>query len=58
MIKIIKDLIKVAKYEIKHDYQGFCPDDIDITQTLDPECKACQIIMEAERYLASCLRES
>lgn len=53
MIKIIQDLIKVATNEIDHDYYGLCPDIVDGFDCRDPDCKACQIIMSAERYLTS-----
>lgn len=45
----IKKLIAVATGEIAHTNNGLCPDMVAGYDSRDPDCLACQIIMEAER---------
>lgn len=45
----IKKLIAVATGEIAHENAGLCPDMVASYDSRDPECLACQIIVEAER---------
>ena len=45
----IKKLIAVATGEIAHTNNGLCPDMVAGYDSRDPDCLACQIIMQAER---------
>jgi len=42
-------LIFVAIGEVQHRYAGQCPDETNGYEGRDPDCPACQIIIEAEQ---------
>lgn len=45
---ILGNLVKVATNEVSHAYNGQCPDDLEGFAVRDPDCPACQAIMQAE----------
>jgi hypothetical protein len=53
--RIIDDLMRmvslthVATGEVLHRYEGQCPDETNNYEGRDPQCPACQIIIEAEQ---------
>ena len=47
-----KKLIAVATGEIKHTFNGLCPDPIEGFDSRDPVCPACKILIEAEARVA------
>lgn len=48
----VENLLAVATGREEHLYQGGCPDDVEGWETRDPECKACQVLVDAERVVA------
>jgi hypothetical protein len=50
---LLKDLIKVTTGEIPHNYTGSCPDPVEGPSVRDKHCKACRVILRAEKRLAS-----
>lgn len=45
---ILGNLVKVATNEVSHANNGQCPDDLEGFAVRDPDCPACQAIMQAE----------
>lgn len=45
---ILGNLVKVATNEVSHTYNGQCPDDLEGFAVRDPDCPACQAIVQAE----------
>jgi len=50
--QIIRQLIKVGSRRIPHRYDGRCPDPLTEYQARDPNCLACQVLIEAENLLS------
>lgn len=46
---LIEGLVKIATGELKHVYNGLCPDAVEGPLVRDPECPACQLLLTAER---------
>jgi len=49
---MIKQLIKVGTRRIPHRYDGRCPDSLNDYEARDPNCLACQVLIEAEKLLS------
>lgn len=45
---ILGNLVKVATNEVSHAYNGQCPDGLEGFVVRDPDCPACQAILQAE----------
>lgn len=41
------DLIKVATGQVRHLYNGECPDEVEGPNVRDPDCPACQVLLAA-----------
>ena len=41
------DLIKVATGQVRHLYNGACPDGVEGPDVRDPDCPACQVLLAA-----------
>lgn len=44
----LKALIRVSTGELRHDFLGACPDEIEGFDARDSECDACLAIMDTE----------
>lgn len=41
----IDGLTKIATGELRHVYNGECPDEVEGSNVRDPDCPACQVLM-------------
>lgn len=48
LLEHIDDLTKIATGEIRHVYNGECPDQIEGSKVRDTECPACQVLIAAQ----------
>lgn len=48
LIKHIDDLTKIATGELRHVYNGGCPDEVEGPMARDPDCPACQVLMSGK----------
>ncbi len=42
----------IATGELRHAFNGMCPDAVEGASTRDPDCPACQALSEADQILA------
>lgn len=49
MVEHIDWLTKIASGELRHVYNGLCPDPVEGYKVRDTECPACQVLMAAEQ---------
>ncbi|MBF4628914.1 TetR/AcrR family transcriptional regulator [Curtobacterium flaccumfaciens] len=50
--RIAESLLAVATGRQEHEYLGLCPDGVEGPDSRDPDCKACQVLVEAEQAVA------
>lgn len=48
---LIEKLVKIATGELKHVYNGQCPDAVEGPLVRDPDCPACQVLLGVEQPL-------
>jgi hypothetical protein len=48
-LALVETVLAVATGRVRHDYEGLCPDDVNGPDARDGMCKACNLLVDAER---------
>lgn len=49
---VLLKLRAISTGELRHAFNGMCPDTVEGASTRDPDCPACQALIEADQLLA------
>ncbi len=51
-IDLLRDLVHEGTWMIQHEEDGSCPDPVEDPSSRDPDCRACQVLIQADALIA------